>query len=63
MQRSGASADTDPPYLFEPVVLPETRGTDYDALASLFDDPQRFATFNLRDTANQIFFGAAVMPD
>lgn len=39
MQRSAVAKDTDPPYLFEPVVLPETRGTDYDILAALFDDP------------------------
>ena len=54
---TGGAAD--PLYLFEPVVLPETRGQEYPTLLPLFDDLQRFASFDLRESANQIFLGAA----
>eukprot|EP01051_Picozoa_sp_SAG22_P010327 SAG22_NODE_923_length_6484_cov_4.127800_2_plen_636_part_00 len=49
--------DEDPLYLFEPVVLPGARGTDYQTLLPLFNDSRRFPTFDLRESANQIFAG------
>lgn len=56
LMMGGAVAD--PLYLFEPVVLPETRGQEYPTLLPLFDDPQRFASWDLRESANQVFLGA-----
>ena len=53
------SVHSDPPYLFEPVVLPNTRGTEYSTVLPLFDDKDRFASFDVtKTTANQIFIGA-----
>ena len=39
--RATAVDDSDPMYLFEPVVLPGTRGKDYQQVLDLFDDPGR----------------------
>eukprot|EP01046_Picozoa_sp_COSAG06_P024790 COSAG06_NODE_2043_length_7761_cov_6.844166_2_plen_427_part_00 len=56
-----ANGDTarDPPYLFEPVLLPNTRGKEYPTVLPLFDDRTRYASFDDKHTrANQIFIGA-----
>ena len=58
-RRADGDTARDPPYLFEPVLLPNTRGKEYPTVLPLFDDRARYASFDDKHTrANQMFIGA-----
>eukprot|EP01043_Picozoa_sp_COSAG02_P062447 COSAG02_NODE_8618_length_2503_cov_1.541181_1_plen_384_part_01 len=42
-RRANEDTTRDPPYLFEPVLLPNTRGKEYPTVLPLFDDRARYA--------------------